>query len=221
MVISMTLHFLLLFLNCDSLSNSMIALSIFHNIWVLFIVQQSGWEVWDSWSKRLQEAMVQFKAAESCCCPGELHPISACCIIFLRCLKPNVLPCKIRSSFAEWDLVPGFQKGWAPQPQIKSNLHQRDCVLCFSLGFLQVSGYSFYLNLSVNQLQIYKTWMIQCKKTPNICEAVVLSCDHNTDTVSRKLILQASEQNVNSAWYARPVCKCRSIMRKQSQSIVV
>lgn len=59
------------------------------------------------------------------------------------------------------------------------------------------------------------------QKTPNICEAVRLSCDRNTDTVSRKLILQASEQNVNSAWYARPVGKCRSMMRKQSHLIAV
>lgn len=32
------------------------------------------------------------------------------------------------------------------------------------LGFLKVSGYIFDLDLSVNQLQTCKTWMIRCKK---------------------------------------------------------
>lgn len=59
------------------------------------------------------------------------------------------------------------------------------------------------------------------QKIINICEAVGFSCDGNRGTVSRKLILQASEQNVNSAQYARPVAKCRSMMRKQSHLIVV
>lgn len=59
------------------------------------------------------------------------------------------------------------------------------------------------------------------KTPPHICEAVGLSCDHNTDTVRRKLICQTSEQIANGAWYARPVCKCRSTMRKQSHLIVV
>lgn len=46
--------------------------------------------------------------------------------------------------------------------------------------------------------------MIQCKKITNICEAGGFSCDGNIGTVSRKLILQASEHSVDSAQYARP-----------------
>lgn len=59
------------------------------------------------------------------------------------------------------------------------------------------------------------------QKITNICEKVGFSCDSNTGMVSRKLILQASEQNVNSVQYARPAAKRRSMMRKQSHLIAV
>lgn len=88
------------------------------------------------------------------------------------------------------------------------------------MGFLKVSGYSFGISLSVNQLKICNTWMIQCKK-PLIVVKQLGSVVMVRVMVSRKLKLQASEQNVNSAWQARPAAKRRSVMRKQPHLIVV
>lgn len=103
-----------------SLSNWMIALQIFHNTLVSFIVQNRGcctdficfssWKVHSDWSMRLREEMIQFRQVRAALENRVLFlPVASFSWRGLNQTSCSLV--MMRSPFTGWNLGPGLQKG--------------------------------------------------------------------------------------------------------------